>query len=130
MIENAESLGERPEDPLLHFSILYGLWVASYIAIDVDRLCQRAEEFLALAARAEISAPLQIGHRLMAVTQLVQGRFDMSQTHADQAVALYAPQQHRQLATRFGHDVGATALAYQAWALWFRGYPQSALRLS
>src|SRR5277367_1879368 len=127
MIENAESLGERPEDPLLHFSILYGLWVASYIAMDVDRLCQRAEEFLALAARAEISAPLQIGHRLMAVTQLVQGRFDMSQTHADQAVALYAPQQHRQLATRFGHDVGATALAYQAWALWFRGYPQSAL---
>ena len=130
MIENAESLGEPPEDPLLHFSILYGLWVASYIAIDVDRLCQRAEEFLALAARAEISAPLQIGHRLMAVTQLVQGRFDMSQTHADQAVALYAPQQHRQLATRFGHDVGATALAYQAWALWFRGYPQSALAVT
>jgi class 3 adenylate cyclase/predicted ATPase len=130
MIENAESLRERPEDPLLHFSILYGLWVASYIAMDVDRLCRRAEEFLALAARAEISAPLQIGHRLMAVTQLVQGRFDMSQTHADQAVALYAPQQHRQLATRFGHDVGATALAYQAWALWFRGYPQSALAVT
>ena len=56
MIENAESLGERHEDPLLHFSILYGLWASSYIAMDVDPLCRRAEEFLALAAKAEISA--------------------------------------------------------------------------
>ncbi len=66
----------------------------------------------------------------MAVTQFVQGHFDISQTHADQAVALYAPNKHRQLATRFGHDVGATALAYQAFALWHRGYPQGALAVA
>jgi predicted ATPase len=130
MIENAESLREGPEDPVLHFSILYGLWVSSYIAMDVDQLCRRAEQFLALAARANTSAPVQIGHRLMAVTQIVLGHFEIAQTHADQAVALYVPQEHRPLAVRFGQDVGATALAYRAWALWFRGYPQSALTLT
>jgi class 3 adenylate cyclase/tetratricopeptide (TPR) repeat protein/tRNA A37 threonylcarbamoyladenosine biosynthesis protein TsaE len=127
MIENAESLGEGPEDPLLHFSILYGLWVSSYIAIDVDQLCWRTEQFLAFAAKANTSAPMQIGHRLMAVTQTVAGHFEIAQMHADQAVALYVPQEHRALAVRFGQDVGATALAYRAWALWLRGYPQSAL---
>jgi class 3 adenylate cyclase/predicted ATPase len=130
MIENAESLGEGPEDPLLHFSILYGAWVSSYIAMDVDQLCRRAEQFLALASKGNTSAPVQIGHRLMAVTEIVLGHFEIAQTHADQAVALYVPQEHRPLAVRFGQDVGATALAYRAWALWLRGYPQSALTLT
>jgi predicted ATPase len=130
MIEKAESLGEGPEDPLLHFSILYGLWVSSYIAIDVDQLFWRAEQFLAFAAKANTSAPMQIGHRLMAVTQIVIGHFEIAQMHADQAVALYMPQEHRPLAVRFGQDVGAAALAYRAWALWLRGYPQSALTLT
>ena len=130
MIEKAESLGEGPEDPLLHFSILYGLWVSSYIAIDVDQLFWRAEQFLAFAAKANTSAPMQIGHRLMAVTQIVVGHFEIAQMHADQAVALYVPQEHRALAVRFGQDVGATALAYRAWALGLRGYPQSALTLA
>jgi class 3 adenylate cyclase len=91
MIEKAESLGEGPEDPLLHFSILYGLWVSSYIAMDVDQLCRRAEQFLAFAAKANTSAPMQIGHRLMAVAQIVVGHFEIAQMHADQAVALYVP---------------------------------------
>ena len=30
LIEQAEALGEPPEDPLLLFSVLYGIWVANY----------------------------------------------------------------------------------------------------
>jgi len=30
LIEEAEALGEPPEDPLLLFSVLYGFWVANY----------------------------------------------------------------------------------------------------
>jgi predicted ATPase len=98
--------------------------------MDVDQLCRRAEQFLAFAAKANTSAPMQIGHRLMAVAQIVVGHFEIAQMHADQAVALYVPQEHRPLAVRFGQDVGATALAYRVWALWLRGYPQSALTLT
>jgi predicted ATPase len=36
LIEQAETLGEPPEDPLLLFSALYGIWIASYVAFDGD----------------------------------------------------------------------------------------------
>ena len=32
LIEQAEALGESLEDPLLLFSVLYGFWVAKYVA--------------------------------------------------------------------------------------------------
>jgi len=34
LIEQAEVLGEPPEDPLMLFSVLYGLWVANYVAFN------------------------------------------------------------------------------------------------
>jgi predicted ATPase len=34
LIERAEALGEPLENPLLLFSVLYGLWVARYVALD------------------------------------------------------------------------------------------------
>jgi predicted ATPase/class 3 adenylate cyclase len=128
MIQNAESLGDPLEDPLLQFSVMYGLWVSSYVAINVEKLRERAEEFLGLAEKANASAPLQIGHRLMATTQFMLGHFRAAQTHADRAVLLYVPREHRPLAVRFGQDIGATALAYRAWALWHLGYPETALK--
>ena len=41
LIEQAEALGEPPEDPLLLFSVLYSFWAASYVAFngDVVRAC-------------------------------------------------------------------------------------------
>ena len=36
LIEQAEALGEPPEDPLLLFSVLYGFWVANFIAFNGD----------------------------------------------------------------------------------------------
>ena len=36
LIEQAEALGEPPEDPLLLFSVLYGFWFANYVAFKGD----------------------------------------------------------------------------------------------
>jgi hypothetical protein len=49
LIRQAEALGEAPDDPLLLFYVLYGLWVAHYVAIDGDVMRELAAEFLALA---------------------------------------------------------------------------------
>ena len=38
LIEQAEALGEPPEDPLLLFSVLYGFWAANFIAFNGDML--------------------------------------------------------------------------------------------
>ena len=49
LIEQAEALGEPPDDPLLLFSVLYGHWSASYIAFNGDVMRGLAARFLALA---------------------------------------------------------------------------------
>ena len=36
LIEQAEALGEPPEDPLLLFSVLYGFWAANIVAFNGD----------------------------------------------------------------------------------------------
>jgi predicted ATPase len=38
LIEQAEAVGEPPEDPLLLFSVLYSFWVANYTAFNGDVL--------------------------------------------------------------------------------------------
>jgi hypothetical protein len=41
---------------------------------------------------------------------------------------LYQPEEHRELAFRFGADIGITAQCARALALWHRGYPDQALK--
>jgi hypothetical protein len=45
LIKQAEDLAEHPEDPLLLFSVLYGLWVANYVAFDGDATRELASQF-------------------------------------------------------------------------------------
>ena len=48
--------------------------------------------------------------------------------HLEQGIALYDPQQHRPYSLRRGHDPGFSGLTYVAWALWYLGYPDQALK--
>ena len=104
LIKQAEALGEAPDDPLLLFSVLYGLWVAHYVAFDGDVMRELATEFVALAEKQEATVPLMTGHRLMGVSLLNTGNFAKARAHLDQAIVLYDPVEHRVLATRFGQD--------------------------
>ena len=127
LIEQAEALGEPPEDPLLLFSVLYGFWVAKLVAFNGDVMRELAAQFLALAEKQGATAPLMIGHRLMGVSLLFTGDIAQGRTHLDQAIALYDPAEHRPLATRFGQDARVAILSYRSWALWLLGYPEAAL---
>ena len=110
LIEQAEALGEPPEDPLLLFSVLYGFWVANYVAFNGDVMRDLAAQFLALAEKQGATVPLMIGHRIMGVSLLFTGDIAEGRAHFDQAIALYDPAEHRPLATRFGQDVGVAIL--------------------
>ena len=127
LIEQAEALGEPPEDPLLLFSVLYGFWVGNYVAFNGDVMRKLAAQFLALAEKQGATVPLMVGHRLMGTSLLFTGDIAQGRAHFDQAVALYDPAEHRPLATRFGQDVGVAILSYRSWALWLLGYPEAAL---
>ena len=127
LIEQAEAIGEPPEDPLLLFSLLYAFWVASFVAFRGDMMRELAAHFLALAEKQGSTVPLMVGHRNMGVSLLHTGDIEEALLHIDQAMALYDPVDHRQLATRFGQDVRVALSFYQSLARWPLGYPEVAL---
>ena len=51
LIEQAGELAELPEDPLLLFSVLYGLWVPNYVGSNGKVMRELAAQFLALAQK-------------------------------------------------------------------------------
>jgi class 3 adenylate cyclase/predicted ATPase len=127
LIERAEALGEPSEDPLLLFSVLYGSWVANFIAFNGDVMRELATRFLELAEKQGAPVPRMIGHRLMGTSLTATGDIAEARAHHDQAIALYDPARHRPLVTRFGQDAGVSALSFRSLSLWFLGYPDAAL---
>ena len=127
LIEEAEALGEPPEDPLLLFSVLYSFWVARFVAFNGKVMRELAAHFLTLAEKQGAAVPLMVGHRNMGVSLLHTGDIEEARVHIDRAIALYDPAKHRQLATRFGQDVRVALLFYRSLALWPLGYPEGAL---
>ena len=114
LIEQAEALGEPPEDPLLLFSVLYGFWVANNVAFNGDVMRELAAQFLALAEKQGATVPLMIGHRLMGISLMLTGDIAQGRAHLDQAIALYDPAEHRPLATRFGQDIRVAILSFRS----------------
>jgi predicted ATPase len=127
LMERMEALGEPPEDPLVLFSVLYGFWVANQVAFNGDVLCELAAQFLALAEKQGVTAPLMMGHRLVGMSLLHTGDITEGRAHLDRAIALYDPTEHRPLATRFGQDARVAILSFRSLALWMLGYPEAAL---
>jgi class 3 adenylate cyclase/predicted ATPase len=127
LIEQAERLGEPPEDPLLLFDVLYGFWYANLGAFNGDALCDLAAQYLALAEKQRATIPLIVGHRLVGSSSLHTGDFVDSRAHFDQALSRYDADKHRSLATRFGQDIQVSILSFRSITLWMLGYPEAAL---
>jgi class 3 adenylate cyclase/predicted ATPase len=127
LIEYAEALGEPPEDTLLLFSVLYGFWVANFVAFNGDASRDLATQFLSLAEKQGATVPLMIGHQIMGISLVSTGEITEARAHYDRAIALHDPVEHRPLAMRFGQDSGVVILSRRSFALWMLGYPEAAL---
>ena len=113
---------------ILYFAVLYGLWVAQYLGGEPTAALEQAKEFLALAQSQTQAGLLLVGHRLLGTALILNGDYRTALSHLDSAVELYRPEEHQELAFRFGADIGITAQCVRAWALWHRGYPDQARR--
>ena len=51
LMEQAEALGEPPENPLLLYSVLFGFWITNAVAFNGDAALALAEQFLELGQR-------------------------------------------------------------------------------
>jgi class 3 adenylate cyclase/predicted ATPase len=127
-IERARALREAPEDPLVLFSVLYGVWVANFLEFNGDVCRDLATQFVALAETQGTTAPRMIGHRILGHTLLCSGDLVQARTQYDQALNLYDLAVHRSLATRFSHDAEVGVLSYRALGVWMLGYPEAAVQ--
>jgi class 3 adenylate cyclase/predicted ATPase len=127
LIEQATAMGEAPGDPLLLFSVLYGLWVANLVAFNSAVFVDLATQFLSLAEKQGMTGPLMLGHQMVGISLQSTGDITGGRIHYDQAIARYDPAQHCQLATRFGQDSKVVNLSRRSAALWLLGYPEAAL---
>ena len=75
LIEEAEALGEPPDDPLLLFSVLYGFWASNYVGFNGAVMRDLAAQFLGLAEKQGTTAPLLIANRIMGITLLCTGDY-------------------------------------------------------
>jgi len=121
-------LATKDTGTIAHFSVLYGLAAANYHAGRPSTALDQVKEFLSLAEAQQDSGPLLQGHRLIGFVQLAIGDYRSAFAHAERAVTLYVPEQHRTLALQFSADIGVQALCLWARALWHRGYPERASR--
>ena len=109
------------------FSVLYGVYVANYVAFNGEVIRKLSAQFLTLAEKQGATVPLMIAHRLMGTSLMCTGDIAEGRAHYDEALLLYEPAEHHSLATRFGQDARVTALGFRARSLWLLGYPEAAL---
>jgi predicted ATPase len=119
-------LATKGAGTIAHFSVLYGLAAANYHAGRPRTALDQVREFLSLAEAQEDSGLLLQGHRLIGFVQIAIGDYRAAFAHAERAVTLYVPEQHRTLALQFSADIGVQALCLWARSLWHRGYPERA----
>jgi class 3 adenylate cyclase/predicted ATPase len=112
----------------LHFSVLYGLWVSNHNAGASAAALEHAANFLSAAQSQPSSGPLLVGHRILAYSLICSGDHGAALAHFGTAASLHRPDEHRDSAFRYGHDIGVNAFVQLSWALWHRGYPDQSAR--
>jgi len=126
---NASELGAGGADLQARYSINYGLWAAAHVHGDLNAMREPAQAFLRDVKQHSHSPEAGVAHRIYGVTQWVAGDFIEGRSHLEKALAIFNPERDRDLAFRFGQDVGVSAMVYLAIALWPLGEVERAREL-
>ena len=121
--ELCQQVGETPQ----LFSVLWGLARFYLVRAEPQTARELGEQLFSLAQRLQDPALVLEAHRALGQTLFYLGDFAGAREYLEQGIALYDPQQHRDLAFRYGRDPGVDCRGYLAWTLWVLGYPEQAI---
>jgi predicted ATPase len=124
--ELCQQAGETPQ----LFQVLRGLWYFYLIRSELRTARELGEHLLTLAQQVGDPVLRVEAHYALGLTLNYLGEFAAAQSHLEQGIALYDPQQHQIHAFRYGQDAGVACRAYVAVTLWWLGYPEQALQRS
>jgi class 3 adenylate cyclase/predicted ATPase len=117
--------GERPE----LFAVLRGLWEFHELRGDLKTALELAEELFRLALAVDDVALRLVAHDVLGDTLYWLGEFTRSLEHLERGIELYRSDEHRDLAHQHaGYDPGVACRSFSAYALWYLGYPDRAVR--
>jgi class 3 adenylate cyclase/predicted ATPase len=108
--------------------ILRGLWEFHELRAEYGTARELGEKLLALARMGPDPGALLVAHDVMGDTLFWLGEFAAARSHLEQGVALYDAQQRQSHIFLYGYDAGVACMGFGAWALWFLGFPDQALR--
>ncbi len=124
--ELSKQIGETPQ----LFSVLRGLGGFYIARAEFQTAHKLGEQCLRLAQSMQDPALLLHAHYLLGATLFCLGDIALAREHVEQGIALYNPKQHSLHTLLYGQDPGVACLFWKAWALWYLGYPDRALRTS
>jgi predicted ATPase len=124
---SSQSSTLEAEEATQLFQILYGLCFYYHTRAKLRLAREVVEQMLELAQRQRDSFLPMPAHWAMGFILYWMGEFASAQTHFEQSLALYDPQNYHSHALLFGQDLGVTCFAFTAWNLWALGYPDQAL---
>lgn len=120
----AETLCENDEEL---FPVLRGLWVYRLVRAQLVEADERAQRLLEIASESGASQLLVEAYLAMGLTAVYTGHFDKSRDYLSKCLGLYNREEHHLNSFMYGNDPGAVALAFDGFAAWLLGYPDTAI---
>ena len=108
----ASELAAGIEDVSERFPAYYGLWSASFARGDLKPMQEMGAACLRDVESRPKSPEASIAQRISGMTRWFEGNFIEAQRHLEQALAVYDAVRDRELAFRFGQDLGSAAMGY------------------
>lgn len=127
--KRAQELCREFSDPAELFGVLRGLYLHYLLRADLQTTCELTEELLTIARNTQDPALLLMASHAAGVTLLFQSEFLHAREHLERGIALYDPQRHSSLPSRYGgYDLAVGCRIFLALVLWYLGYPDQSVR--
>ena len=130
LIEAKRLLDAGVGTDLQRFAVLYGLWVANYIAAQMGAALTLARQIVEVADRQNDTTYRLVGYRLLGTTQFQAGQNREALESLQLAERYRDPRRERLLSYRFGYDPGLAVLGFKVWALTSLGRLSQAAQVS
>ncbi len=116
-------------EPVEQLSVFYGQWVGSFIRCEISLAREVSAAALKIAERYPETAVAAIAYRLHGLICWFEGDFATAWQFLERSLALFDPDRDRDLAFRFGQDIGVAFMNYLAFAIWPLGQTARAQQL-
>jgi class 3 adenylate cyclase/tetratricopeptide (TPR) repeat protein len=128
--DRARLLCRQLDDTPQLFTVLLGLSGYYLQQEDMTTSIELAQQSLLLAEKDRDSGRMLTAHSRLGSSWFFRGQPLRADEHCRRGMALYDFDRHSSLALVYGLDAGVPCWPIGAWALWYMGFPDQALRRS